>query len=375
MRTRMRILVVALTGGLIYTAQAADWYDLAWKYRQAITIESDCVNEDLTNFPVLITEANVQTGVFARAQSDGKDILFTKADKTTKLGHEIDEYDATGQQMDIWVKIPVLSDATDTVIYMYYGNPTASSQQDATNVWSEGYRAVWHLKEDAAGTGTNDLYQDSTAYTNHGDDYVTATGKLGQIGRGQQFTGPGSSDAIYVGDVASLNFGAATDFTISFWVKTTNTQAGIVNKGMDAGGVPGYNLNIGASKLGGGVRDTNSVEENFWSDTLLDDNQWHHNVVTFDRDGYVRVYTDAQRATWGPKNISTVGNIDTTDAFEIGYYWVRLKGYLDELSVSAVLPSTNWIAACYTNQASPTTFSSSSGEEQLPPAGTSIMIR
>jgi len=46
---------------------------------------------------------------------------------------------------------------------------------------------VWHLREDKAGTGTADLYQDSTIFTNHGVDGVSATGKVGIVGNGQQF--------------------------------------------------------------------------------------------------------------------------------------------------------------------------------------------
>ena len=31
---------------------------------------------------------------------------------------------------------------------MYYGNTSATSQQDASNVWDSNFKGVWHLKED-----------------------------------------------------------------------------------------------------------------------------------------------------------------------------------------------------------------------------------
>jgi hypothetical protein len=42
-----------------------------------------------------------------------------------------------------YVKIPAFSPKHDTVIYLYYGNPTAADQQDIEGVWS-GYQMVRH---------------------------------------------------------------------------------------------------------------------------------------------------------------------------------------------------------------------------------------
>jgi len=47
------------------------WYDPSWLYRQKITIDHTLVAEDLTDFPVLITDAVVQASLFAHGRSDG----------------------------------------------------------------------------------------------------------------------------------------------------------------------------------------------------------------------------------------------------------------------------------------------------------------
>ena len=65
------------------------WYDPSWLYRQKITIDHTLVAEDLTGFPVLITDAAVQASLFTQATADGADLVITGADGTTKLKREL----------------------------------------------------------------------------------------------------------------------------------------------------------------------------------------------------------------------------------------------------------------------------------------------
>jgi len=75
------------------------WYDPSWLYRQKITIEHTLVAEDLADFPVLITHAVVQAGLFTHARSDGADIVVTAGDGTTRLKREIVTYDAMAGEL------------------------------------------------------------------------------------------------------------------------------------------------------------------------------------------------------------------------------------------------------------------------------------
>ncbi|HDO25293.1 MAG TPA: DUF2341 domain-containing protein, partial [Nitrospirae bacterium] len=78
---------------------------------------------DQSDFPVLIKITNQNDPVFANAQSNGDDILFTSSDGTTRLDHEIEYYSSSAtKELDAWVRIPSLSSSSDTVIYMYYSN-------------------------------------------------------------------------------------------------------------------------------------------------------------------------------------------------------------------------------------------------------------
>ena len=82
------------------------WYDPSWLYRQKITIDHALVAEDLTDFPVLITDAIVQASLFAHARSDGADVVVTAGDETTRLKRELVTYDAIAGELELDVRVP-----------------------------------------------------------------------------------------------------------------------------------------------------------------------------------------------------------------------------------------------------------------------------
>ena len=123
-------------------------------HKQQITIDHTRVSGggNLSNFPVLIsmTDPNLKTtlnGGYVQ-NSNGYDIIFTDSTGTTKLDHEIEKYVATTGEIEMWVRIPMLSNTTDTMIYMYFDNSgIASSQENKTGVWDSNFKGVWHMKE------------------------------------------------------------------------------------------------------------------------------------------------------------------------------------------------------------------------------------
>ena len=141
------------------------WYDPSWLYRQKITIDHALVAEDLTDFPVLITDAIVQASLFTHARSDGADIVVTAGDETTRLKRELVTYDAMAGELELYVRIPSLSSVTDTEVYIYYGNPSAAEANDA-DTWNADYGVIYHLKEDPAGLAPQ--AKDSTVKAVHG---------------------------------------------------------------------------------------------------------------------------------------------------------------------------------------------------------------
>jgi uncharacterized protein (TIGR02145 family) len=192
----------------------ATWWNDNWSYRKAIVINHNYVEADLVNFPVLISLTNANLGT--HAQEDGDDIIFI-SQIGRRLAHEIEKYASSTGELVAWVKIPSLSSADDTLIYMYYGNAGVGNQQDAANVWDEDYVGVWHLPDDETASGT-----DSTLYNNDGDvKNGASTTATAQIDGAMQFDG--SDDYVDVGDVYN---GVRT---VSFWIKAASTTEKIID--------------------------------------------------------------------------------------------------------------------------------------------------
>ncbi|MCH7964047.1 MAG: DUF2341 domain-containing protein [Bacteroidetes bacterium] len=333
----------------------------SWAYKKLITIDYTKVSATLTDFPVLVSVTDVDlkdSDNGGPIQPDGDDILFLKTDGT-KLSHEIEEYDGSTGELTAWVKIPSLSSSTDTQIYLYYGNSSSSSQQDAANVWDDNYAGVWHLKEEQSGTGENDLYKDATSNSNHGDDEVSAEGQDGKIGPGQQFDN--NNDYILVANSPEL--GITGDITISAWIKrdaSDNTET-ILTK--SNGARWDYDLYIGNL--------INNDELVFWADDAtpesvgstdtITDTSWHHVAAT--RNGTtVTFYIDGAATSGGGSMSGAFNNND--DPVRIGDAGSLdpFGGYLDEIRISSTDRDSSWIGTEYRNQNSPGTFMSFSNQ-------------
>jgi hypothetical protein len=219
------------------------WYGACWQYRKKLTIDSSNVCADLTDFPALISFTG-DSDLAAGAQSDFDDVLFTSSSGTTKLSHEIEDYDSTNGDIVAWVKIPYLSSSSDTEIYMYYGCSTADNQQNVSGVWDDDYVGVWHLTE--SGDGTADEFKDSSQYVNHGQggegvsEFVPSQ-VAGQIANGQDFdNSDGKWELIDCGNDSILDI-TGNQITLQAWVKHSivpenGKYYGILNhKGFDYG--------------------------------------------------------------------------------------------------------------------------------------------
>jgi YD repeat-containing protein len=202
-------------GTYSFPASGPAWYNSSWTYRKPITISHSNVSgsSNLTNFPVLISLTS-DTDLQAHAQANGNDILFTDSSGTAKLSHEIESY--SNGTLVAWVQIPTLSPSADTAIYVYYGNPAATNQQNSAAVWSSSYLAVQHFPSSTTLTA-----HDSTANGNNGTLVNNPVATSGKIGGAAAFTAANSQ---YIQNT-TLSVPAGSDMTISFWANITSAQA------------------------------------------------------------------------------------------------------------------------------------------------------
>jgi hypothetical protein len=337
------------------------WYDSGWSYRKKIVIDAGQVSgtENLTNFPILINTtdsdwADTVNGGHV-SQSNGGDILFTAGDGVTKLDHEIESYTNTSGEVVAWVRIPSLDYENNTDVYIYYGNHTGGlDESNASGVWDENYVGVWHLAEEAADTGTSNVYKDSTNYGNHGDDYASATGQSGQIGNGQEFDG--NNDYVDLGSPSELNI--TGNITLSSWVNPSSANNDTVITWANDYSSFSFHHTIET----GYIRFNGNNAGNKTSNSGVTLNEWNYVVVTVDG-ATLNFYVDGQPDSSNPQTLST----DSRTSGD-GYITLSRNGsqlldaFLDEVRVSTVPREESWIKTEYNNQNDPGSFYSVEAE-------------
>lgn len=98
----------------------------------------------LTNFKQLATATN---GGFLQ-NSSGFDFIFTSdSGGTTPYTYETSIHNLVTGDTEIWIKIPTTSASVDLTVYMFYGNASVTTDQsNATAVWDSDFLAVHHLQ-------------------------------------------------------------------------------------------------------------------------------------------------------------------------------------------------------------------------------------
>ncbi|MCH8035330.1 MAG: DUF2341 domain-containing protein [Bacteroidetes bacterium] len=324
----------------------------SWAYKKLITIDYTKVSSTLTDFPVLVSVTDVDlkdTDNSGPIQPDGDDILFLKTDGT-KLSHEIEEYDGSTGELVAWVKIPSLSSSTDTEFYLYYGNSSCSSQQDAANVWDSNFKGVWHLHDDFLDATSN-----NNDGTNNGSTDIT-----GKIGDGQNFDG--LNDYVEMGNV--VDFADTADFTVEVWINHNDTgieNERIVSKKTRTA-TDGYFLALDSDDT---IKGKISSKNKNSMDTITP-GEFYLVAMVVDRTAQtLQVYINGQPQgtpvdITGQSSTNTVplrigtSSKNTPDKF--------FDGTIDEVRISGTVRDSSWIGTEYRNQNSPATFMSFSNQ-------------
>tara|TARA_R100000664_G_scaffold11050_1_gene18021 strand:- start:114 stop:848 length:735 start_codon:yes stop_codon:yes gene_type:complete len=129
----------------------------------------------------------------------------------------------------------------------------------------------------------------------------------------------GTDDYVDIADNFSLNFGASTDFTITFWVKYTGDgYMGIVSKGVGSLN-GGYEIVVdaGSGKIMGRIEKADgSSRVDVKSASEYNDGFWHHVAAVYDRSANLTIYVDS--VSDGTGDISSIGDCDATHSLDIG---------------------------------------------------------
>jgi hypothetical protein len=113
-----------------HVSASPEWYDLSWTRRRPITIGNGFNPSVLVDYQVKI---NIDYD--SDMKTDFSDLRFTSSDGVTLVPYWIENYGASVSAV-VWVKVPIIPSSGQTTIFMYYGNPNASSSSNGSATFS-----------------------------------------------------------------------------------------------------------------------------------------------------------------------------------------------------------------------------------------------
>ncbi|MFX1279204.1 MAG: DUF2341 domain-containing protein [Promethearchaeota archaeon] len=337
---------------------------IIFQYYKTIAIDHNKVAGSVSyvDFPVLISikDPDLRFDV----QSDGDDIAFSF--ENNWLDHEIELFNQIGNgthaQLIAWVRIPSLSGVIDTIIRMYYGNSTMSSQQNPSAVWESNYRGVWHLNEESGGPNS---IKDSTSNSNDGQDINSPNlGQNGKIHNSVGFT-DSSGQRIQVSDDSSLDI--SNELTVEAWINPNSnskwmTIASKMGGTWGGGSVSDYDMCYFAINWGEfyiGLSNPSGSYNEWDTNTPISLGTWQHVVFSYQSSTSIG-YLYVNGSSIGSHNFG-IGTLATNDnPFYIGFNqaWTGevFDGEIDEVRISSRPHSSGWINTEYQNQNDPDSF-------------------
>lgn len=341
---------------------------MAFGFYRTLTIDhTKCGSSSSSSFPVLVKitgATSVKTvGNSGRINNTGTqtggvggtipyDLVFSSDSAgSSKYPWEVEFYDGTAGTLVAWVQVPTVSNVSDIVFYMAYGDAAVNAQQNTSsfspaNVWDTNYKGVWHLTN---GSSLASPTLDSTSNVNSGTLSATPpTATTGQIDGGAAFVAASSMD-IRPGAVI-LDSDA---FTYSAWIKTPAS-----NTGPDFGrGLTNWNVaiipNAGSTVLFAVVLSSGGAAQfNCNGTTTLAQSTWYYiaGVLTVGAD--IRVYVNGIRET--TTTATKTGLRASPEGLLFGNSTSGFgTGTLDEVRISKSIRGPDWILTEYNDQNTP----------------------
>lgn len=345
-----------------------------WNRRHKITIDHSKVDgaSAHSNFPVLLANGNFLDNVYRFAKADGGDLRFSSdANGQNQLAHEVVSWDKTNKKSEVWVKIPSLSPSTDTVIYVWYANPSAKmlapdDDYGSQNAWNSNFKAVYHMN-DKSSTIVGESTANSFDATKKGSGENLPAEVAGKVGKAQYFE---MANGEYL-DAGAVIHDADNDLlTVSLWWKPGDSVANcwyIAHRGVEGGAA-----NTGWSFYGSTAYPILTLSGRFDQigsnySPALSNGVWYQIAVTYDKVN-VRFFLNGVQVSAHARTSEVI--ISNQNQF-IGSQNYQgspngsSEGGFDELRVSNSARSVNWLKTEYNNQNSPSTFSAGSEEKAL----------
>lgn len=330
-----------------------------WRFSRTLTLNTTSsgvpLSRELRGFPALIRLTSSNFG-FGDAKEDGADLRFTKTDGND-LPFEIELWDPDAQAAVVWVTIDTLYPDTMQEIVMYWGNGGVSSTSSPSSVFDTAghFQGVWHL-----GSAEKDTVDDATVNEYFGTirDFTTESFTEGVIGHGCRFDGSGGYIQMPGTADSRLTFPEDGSYTVSAWVyvETVDGESRVVvSKG-------NYHYFIFYTSIHTGSPLWEFSEYQSGSGWDLSAAEatgggWH--LLTGVRDGPSQyLYLDGELVDSTGFTYDAIAASGMTYDFVIGRFlqdfggndFCFFNGTVDEVRISSIARSSEWIRLCYENQ-------------------------
>lgn len=225
-----------------------------WAKRRRITINcSGILTSNETDFPVPVylsassgIDSDDVSDIFTELGSDSnrKKIAVTTSDGTTQCYVEIQQWDHADSKAWLHVKVPTVSGAANTILYIYFDSSQADNatyvgdtgEAAAQAVWDQYFVGVYHFEQDPSSGGACIL--DSTSNENDGTPNPTLSSSnliSSPFGRGLHIDQNDTVVSFSISDISTINSEytqelilqpiSATDFGAFAWIGNDGSTA------------------------------------------------------------------------------------------------------------------------------------------------------
>jgi hypothetical protein len=324
--------VILLTGLL----QAASAQYSGWQHSGSMYL---LTTPEGANLPVSASEDGFPLLVrlhkdffnFNQAKPQGEDVRFSTS-TGTPLAYQVEQWDAANGTAGIWVRLPTIKGNARQEIRVHWGEADAASESSGAAVFNEsnGYLSVWHM---------NGPVKDEVGTLDSKDVGTTAT--AGMVGQARHFAG---EQGIFCGEKIANYPSGAGSHSSEAWFRAEKPNATILGWGNEGGGR--------GSKVRMQFRSPPHVHvDSDFSDVKgeseLPMSEWTHVMHTYSN-GEGKIYINGRL----DGSATPMLNIKSPARMWIGgwYHYYDFIGDIDEVRISKVARSTDWVRLQYENQ-------------------------
>ncbi len=284
-------------------------------------------------FPLLV-QLHQDFFDFRQAKPQGEDLRFSSS-SGEPLAYQIEDWDAERGVANIWVRIPKISGASRQELTLHWGKEDATSESSGKAVFSPSndYLSVWHMNEapiDEVGTLTM-------------RDTGTTPAK-GIVASARHFSG---GKGLFGGDKITAYPVGASQHSTEAWFRPERPNTTLISWGNEErqGKVVMQFRSPPHIRM-----DCYFSDANVHSNSRITLGEWTHVVHTY-QEGEAKLYINGVLGGASKKQGSPL-NIKNPARLWIGGWYDNYDflGDLDEVRISKVARSADWIKLQYENQ-------------------------